>query len=64
MMQSTKVEDKHSIVCHECMNAIELNDPSYDVGFVLECPYCGTTLEVVEVEDDGTVKMESVEYDK
>ncbi len=52
------------ITCPECMNEIEL-DPSrkYAVGDIIECPYCGSELEVVEVTDKG-IEIQLIEEEK
>jgi len=54
---------KH-IACSECGNDIPLEDKEYSVGDIVECPYCGTELEVVEVKDDGALEVEVVEEEK
>lgn len=51
------------IVCLECQNDIELEDEEYVVGEILECPFCGTELEVVEVKDND-LTVEIIEEEK
>jgi lysine biosynthesis protein LysW len=52
------------ITCLECQNQIELEDRNYVVGEIIECPFCGTELEVIEVREDGTVIVEIIEEEK
>ena len=52
------------IVCTECENDIPLEDKDYQVGDIVECPYCGSELEVLEVKDDGALEVELVEEEK
>ncbi len=59
-----KVNTMNKIVCLECQNDIGLEDREYVVGEIIECPFCGTELEVVEVLEDGTVMVEVIEEEK
>lgn len=53
------------IICPDCQNEIELEEgKSYVVGSIIECPHCGSELEVVEMNDDGTLVVEAVEEEK
>ena len=54
---------KHSIECLECMNAIELKDREYVVGDIIECPFCGSELEVASIKD-GKIEVELIEEEK
>lgn len=51
------------IECPECKNEILLNK-EYKVEDVIECPFCGIELEVVGIEDDGSLKIEVIEEEK
>lgn len=52
------------IVCPECKNEVELEDGrEYVVGDIIECPFCGSELEVVSVAD-GKVEVVVVEEEK
>jgi DNA-directed RNA polymerase subunit RPC12/RpoP len=52
-----------SITCLECANDIELEDREYKVTDIIECPFCGTELVVLEVEEDS-LEVEIVEEEK
>lgn len=53
------------VTCKDCQNEIELEeDRDYQVGDIVECEYCGSELEVVEVKDDGEIVVEVVEEEK
>lgn len=53
-----------TITCLECENDIELEDREYKVGDIIECPFCGSELEVSEVKDDGTITVQLIEEEK
>ncbi len=53
-----------NIKCLECANDINLEDRVYKIGDILECPFCGTELEVVEVKDDGSLVLDIIEEEK
>ncbi len=52
------------IVCPECMNEIEL-DPTreYKVGDIIECPFCGSELEIVDIKGD-VIEVVVIEEEK
>ncbi len=52
------------IQCLECANDIELKKVKYDLGTVLECNFCGTELEVVDVKENGDVVLDIIEEEK
>ncbi len=54
---------KKIIECLECENEIELVEKEYRVGDIVECPFCGTELEVVDVTD-GELVLDVVEEEK
>lgn len=56
--------EKKTITCLECANEIELESREYRVGEIVECPFCGTELEVVEVKEDGGLTVEIIEEEK
>ena len=49
-------KQKADIDCPECMNALKIADRDYEVGDLIECEVCGSTLEVVKASD-GVVDM-------
>jgi lysine biosynthesis protein LysW len=52
------------ITCPECENEIQLEEGrEYKVGDIIECPYCGFELEVVNVKD-GELEVEVIEEEK
>lgn len=53
-----------TIACLECANEIELESKDYRVGDIIECPFCGTELEVVEVQDGGDLVLDIIEEEK
>ena len=53
-----------TINCLECANEIELENKKYKIGEILECPFCGTELEVVEVKEDGDLVLDIIEEEK
>lgn len=53
-----------TVVCLECQNDIELEDREYKVGDIIECPFCGSELEVVEVKEDEAIVVQLVEEEK
>ncbi len=52
------------IQCLECANDIDLEKKNYKVGDIVECPFCGSELEVVEVKDDGQIILDIIEEEK
>ncbi len=50
--------------CLECANDIELEDKKYKIGEIIECPFCGSELEVVEVKADGSLVLDIIEEEK
>lgn len=50
--------------CLECANDIELEDRDYKVGEVIECPFCGSELEVIEIKADGSLVLDIIEEEK
>ena len=52
------------IQCLECENDIELDDKEYRVGDVIECSFCGTELEVIDLEESGRLVLDVVEEEK
>ncbi len=52
------------IKCLECANDIELESKDYKIGEVIECPFCGTELEIVEVKEDGDFILDVIEEEK
>lgn len=55
---------KRIINCLECANEIELEDKKHKIGEILECPFCGTELEVAEVKEDGCLVLDIIEEEK
>ena len=53
-----------NIKCLECANDIELKKDDYKIGDVIECPFCGSELEVVEVKADGSLILDIIEEEK
>lgn len=51
-------------MCPECQNDVELEDKEYIVGDIIECPFCGSELEVVEIKEDGSLATEVIEEEK
>ncbi len=51
------------IACLECANDISLEDRDYRIGEVLECSFCGTELEVIDVKD-GNIIVDIIEEEK
>jgi len=52
------------IICLECQNEVDLEDRDYVVGEIIECNFCGTELEVIDVDDSGEVNVEIIEEEK
>lgn len=53
------------VTCLECQNEIELEEGRvYKVGDIIECPVCGSEMEVVAVNSDGTLQLQLVEEEK
>ncbi len=48
--------------CPECKNNIDL-EKDYNIGDVIECPYCGIELEVKNV-DDNNLEVDIIEEEK
>lgn len=59
------MDDKKKVVCPECSNDVEL-DPAreYAVGDILECPTCGSELEVSSLNEDGSLVVDIIEEEK
>jgi len=58
-------DQQKTVVCPECGNEIPYGEEAKEVGFVIECPTCLTTLEVVAVDtDNDTIEIEVVEEEK
>lgn len=56
--------ENKTVVCPECMNDIELEaGRKYVVGDIIECPFCGSEVEVVSVAD-GKLEVVVVEEEK
>ena len=53
-----------TVICPECKNEVKLEDKGYVVGDIVECYYCGSEMEVLEVKEDGTLVVELVEEEK
>lgn len=53
-----------TVICPECKNEVKYPDKGYIPGEVLECPFCGSEMEVLEVKEDGTLVVELVEEEK
>ncbi len=53
-----------TINCLECANEIELEDKKFRVGDILECPFCGTELEVVEIKENRDIVLDIIEEEK
>ena len=53
-----------TINCLECGNEIELENKEYRVGDIVECPFCGTELEVVEKKENGDLVLDIIEEEK
>ena len=64
MQKSNIADGKNTVQCQECKNDIELTKDSYTVGETMECPYCGTTYEVTNVDEDKTITVDEVEEEK
>ncbi len=52
------------INCLECENVIELEDRKYRIGDIVECPFCGTELEVIELKENGDLVLDIIEEEK
>jgi len=52
-----------TLKCPECKNDIKL-EKEYEVGDVIECPFCGIELEVTTKKDDGALEVEIIEEEK
>jgi lysine biosynthesis protein LysW len=53
-----------NIKCLECANDIELKRQDYKIGDIIECPLCGSELEVVEVKSNGDLALDIIEEEK
>jgi lysine biosynthesis protein LysW len=53
----------NSLQCPECKNQIPL-EKEYNIGDVIECPFCGIELEVLEKDANGNLKVEIIEEEK
>jgi lysine biosynthesis protein LysW len=53
-----------NLKCLECANEIELQKKDYRIGDIIECPFCGSELEVVEIEKDGKLVLDIIEEEK
>lgn len=53
-----------TIACLECANEINLEDRDYKIGDIIECSFCGTELEVIEIKDDGCLVLDIIEEEK
>jgi len=51
------------LICPECKNEINL-EKEYAVDDVIECPFCGIELEVIEIDSNGDLKVEIIEEEK
>lgn len=55
----------NKVTCLECANEIELEEGRvYVVGDIIECPFCGSELEVVKVNEDGSLELRLIEEEK
>jgi Zn finger protein HypA/HybF involved in hydrogenase expression len=53
------------VICLECQNEIVLEEGRvYNVGDIIECPTCGSEMEVTAVNADGTLELQLVEAEK
>ncbi len=50
--------------CLECANDIKLDKENYRIGDVVECPFCGTELEVIELKENGDLVLDIIEEEK
>jgi lysine biosynthesis protein LysW len=57
--------NQKTIVCPECGNDIKLEEGrDYVVGDIIECEVCGSELEVVSIDDNGSIEIEVIEEEK
>lgn len=62
--QQFKIMNTH-LVCPECKNSVDLSKyANLAVNMVVECNFCGMTLSVKEIGQDGVVKTEIVDEGK
>ena len=55
----------NKVICLECANEIELEAGRvYEIGDVIECPVCGSEMEVIEINSDGTLSLRLIEEEK
>jgi lysine biosynthesis protein LysW len=56
---------ENKVICLECANEIELEAGRvYEIGDVIECPVCGSEMEVIEINADGTLSLRLIEEEK
>ncbi len=54
-----------NVNCLECANEIGLEQKKeYKIGSIIECPFCGTELEVVEIKGDKGLILDIIEEEK
>lgn len=51
------------VTCPECHNEVTFEETPA-VGDVVECPFCGSELEVVDVSESGVFQVELIEDEK
>ncbi len=51
-MQPTDTDNKQKkqIKCPECENTFDVEESNLEIGAILECPVCGASLEVVDLD--------------
>lgn len=54
-----------NVICLECANEIELEAGRvYEIGDIIECPVCGSEMEVIEVKEGGELVLRLIEEEK
>jgi DNA-directed RNA polymerase subunit RPC12/RpoP len=53
------------IICLECGNEVMLEEGRvYEVGDIIECPICGSEMEVAEIKANGELVLRLIEEEK
>lgn len=62
--KSLKSQNIMKVKCQECKNEKALDDFDAQAGNWFECDYCGTTYEIVDIDEDGEPQLQMIEEEK
>lgn len=47
-------------VCNICENEFNLESQHLEIGDIIECPVCGSTLEIINIDNKGNITTSPV----